>query len=101
MKIYFLEAFLGGFFGEVLAAGFASLLIEDLILDALFLWITFFLTARSARAYTFWIFVKVLLFLAALIAFSRLAKIAVLISFLFSDERKARFAVFVTGTRLV
>ena len=69
----------------------------DLILAALFLWITLFLAARSASEIADAIFAAVLVFLATLMAASNFETISLLTDSFFLLPRSARFAVFVTG----
>lgn len=69
----------------------------DLILAALFLWITLFFTARSANETAFMIFSGDLLFLASLTATSKEPTIILFTAVLFLLPLRALFAVFVTG----
>jgi len=74
-----------------------ALEILALILEALFLWISFFLEARSAKEYTTEISFKDPLFKAFLIAYESFDVIILLTEAFFSDDLSALFAVLVTG----
>lgn len=69
----------------------------DFILAALFLWITFFLAALSAKDTALVTFSAVLLFRATLTATSSLPRIILLIDSLFLEPLRALLAVVVTG----
>ena len=69
----------------------------DLILAALFLWITLFLAARSASEIAAVIFSAVLLFLATRVATSSFPRIILFIDSLFLEPLRALLAVVVTG----
>lgn len=73
----------------------------DLILDALFLCITFFLAARSVNDTAFLIESLVLSFLACLIATSRPAETTLFTRFFLFDPLRALLALFVTGMLIV
>jgi len=88
-RIYFFEAGL---------TNFESLL---LILAALFFLITFFLAARSARDVANLTLSAFPVFFACRIATSSLLIIKVLTAAFLAEERKALFAVTVTGMRQV
>ena len=68
-----------------------------LILLALFLWMAFFLAARSVREIAFFIFSGLLDFFACLMAISRDDNVKELTRSFFFELLKALLAVFVTG----
>ena len=70
---------------------------EDLIRAALFLWMTFFLAARSAREEATLMLSAFLVFFACRIATSSLLIIDVLTRAFLLDDLNALFAVTVTG----
>lgn len=74
-----------------------SLLNWDLILAALFLWITLFFAARSAKETAFIILSADFPFLASLTATSRPLSVALFTKVLFLLPRRALLAVLVTG----
>ena len=91
MEAFFLEDLV---FAEVFGNSFDSV---DLIREALFLWMTLFLTALSAKEIAAIIFSAPFAFFAKRTALSSFAKINLLTwAFLF-DPLSALFAVFVTG----
>lgn len=69
-----------------------------LIRAAVFLWIIFFLAARSAREIALRIFFVPFFFLAILTATSKFARINLLTSSFRFELRRALLAVLVTGT---
>jgi len=69
----------------------------DLILAALFLWITFFFAARSAREIADKIFSVPLAFFAILTATSSFLRISLFTDSLFLELLRALLAVVVTG----
>lgn len=71
----------------------------DLILAALFLWITLFLAALSANEIAAIIFSAVLLFFATLTATSSFPIISLFMDSLFLEPLRALLAVVVTGIR--
>ena len=73
----------------------------DLILAALFLWITCFFAALSTKDIAFCIFSCDFPFLASLRATSRFFLTAELTDSFFFDDLRALLAVFVTGMLLV
>lgn len=73
----------------------------DLILAALFFFITFFFAARSAKDVAFLTAFSDFAFFASLNAISNLLIIRELTIAFLADERKALFAVTVTGMRQV
>ncbi len=72
-----------------------------LILAALFLWITFFLVARSTSEIASSTFSFDFDFLAALMATSSLARMRLFTAIFFLEDRCALLAVLVTGMLLV
>lgn len=87
-------------FFEVLLADFGKSFEScDLILAALFLWITFFLAARSARDIALIIFSFTLSFFARRMAISSLAMRVLFTDSFFRLPLRARLAVLVTGIR--
>ena len=87
-------AFFLAVFGEVFTVSFA---IWDLILAALFLWITFLLAARSASETALRTSLVFLVFFASLIAASSLLMVSLLTTSLARLPLRALLAVFVTG----
>lgn len=71
----------------------------DLILAALFLWITLFLAALSANEIAAIIFSVALLFFATLTATSSFPIISLFMDSLFLEPLRALLAVVVTGIR--
>lgn len=86
-----------GFLASVFLSVFMSLESWDFMRAALFLWITFFLTARSAKETAFLIFSGRGDFFAVLTAISRPLTMILLTASLFFEPLRALLAVFVTG----
>lgn len=93
--IYFFEAFLAVFFRGVFWIN--SLESWDFNLPALFLWITPFFAALSAKETASATLLIVFVFLAARTAISNLLVMALFTSILTLEPLSALFAVFVTG----
>jgi len=79
------------------AFDFASLLSILFILEALFLWISFFFEARSAKAVAFCMLFLSLFFFAIRIAASSRVLMTLFTSFFLCELLLALLAVFVTG----